>query len=271
VAEVGFETSLSYGGYQELSEKANGILLKPVKGVVEELRRVKDAGEIACHRQAAAIVDACFQHLLGYLKPGITERAVAVEIECFLRRKGAEREAFESIVASGPSAASPHAHATEKVIQAGELVKMDFGAMFGGYAADLTRTVAIQRADARQREVYHVVLEAQEAAIAAIRPGVKGSEVDQVARERIAARGYGDYFGHGLGHSLGLHVHDGPALSQTSAVVLEPGMVVTVEPGIYLPGWGGIRIEDDVVVTETGVEVLTRAPKEFTVVGAAWG
>ncbi len=264
--ELGFETSLAYGTYAEIGEKLPGVRLRPAKEMVEGLRLVKDAAEIESHRGAAAIVDACFGHVLPLLRPGITEREIAIEIECFMRRRGAEREAFESIVASGPLAASPHARATEKVIAHGELVKMDFGAMFQGYAADLTRTVAICDADEKQREVYHVVLEAQELAIAAMRPGVKGSDVDKVARDHIAARGYGDYFGHGLGHSLGRHVHDGQALSPTSEVVLEAGMVVTVEPGIYLPDWGGVRIEDDVLVTATGVEVLTQAPKAFTVV-----
>ncbi|MBI3948147.1 MAG: aminopeptidase P family protein [Armatimonadetes bacterium] len=268
LAEIGFESSLPYESYADLGEKLSGVALKPVKGMIEGMRLVKDADEIARLRGAAAILDACYRHVLPFLRPGMAEREIAVEIECFVRRQGAEREAFESIVASGPLAASPHARATEKLIESGELVKMDFGAMFRGYAGDITRTVAIQRADAKQREVYGVVLEAQEAALAAIRPGAKGSDVDKVARDRIAARGYGDYFGHGLGHSLGRSVHDGQAFSPTSEVVLEPGMVVTVEPGVYIPGWGGVRIEDDIVVTDAGCEVLTHAPKEFTIVGA---
>lgn len=268
VQEIGFETSLSYGAYADLGERLGGVALKPVKEMIEGMRLVKDDEEIACLRQAATIADACYQHVLPLLQPGTPEREIAVEIECFMRRQGAQREAFETIVASGPLAASPHARATDKPIAKGELVKMDFGALFGGYAADLTRTVAVQQADSKQREVYDVVLEAQEAALGVIRPGVKGSDVDKVARDVIAARGYGECFGHGLGHSLGRSVHDGQGFSPTSELVLEPGMVLTVEPGIYIPGWGGVRIEDDILVTDSGCEVLTHAPKVFTIVGA---
>lgn len=265
--ELGFETSVSYGAYAQWSEKLPNVPLKPVKDMIERMRLVKDAEEIEHLRAAAAIADACFAHVLGFLRPGITERDVAVEIECFVRRQGARAESFETIVASGPQAASPHAHATDKVILAGELVKMDFGAIYQGYASDITRTVAVGHADDRQREVYGVVLEAQEAAIRAIRPGVSGIEVDKVARDVIAGCGFGDYFGHSLGHSLGRSVHDGAGFSQTSEITVERGMVMTVEPGIYIPDWGGVRIEDDILVTESGAEVLTRAPKEFTVVG----
>lgn len=262
---IGFESTLPYGRYADLQAAIPDVLFQPVKELVEQLRLVKDDVEIAHIRRAVAITDACFEHVLTVLRPGITERDIAVEIECFVRRQGAERESFESIVASGPLAASPHAHATDKVIQGGELVKMDFGALWGGYAADITRTVAVGSADEKQRSVYAVVLEAQKAAMAAIHPGVSGRDVDAVARAVITEHGYGDYFGHGLGHSLGLHVHDGPGLSPSSPVVLEAGMIMTVEPGIYLPGWGGIRIEDDVLVTETGIEVLTHSPKSFMV------
>jgi Xaa-Pro aminopeptidase len=269
LTEVYFESSLSYGTYAELAQELPGVTLKPGKDLIGELRMVKDAGELERIRAAAAVTDACYSFVLGILRPGITEREVAVEIECFFRRNGAERESFETIVASGSLAASPHASATEKPIEAGDLVLMDFGAIWHGYAADITRTVAVGRADDRQREAYAAVLQAQEAAIQAIRPGVKGRDVDQVARDVVADRGFGDVcYAHGLGHSLGKHVHDGPALSRTSEVVLAPGMVITVEPGIYDPEWGGIRIEDDVLVTDTGCELLTHSAKEFTVIAA---
>lgn len=269
VPEVWFEPSLAYGTYAELEGKLTGITLKPAKDLVGELRMVKDAGELERLRGAAAVTDACFEFVLGLLRPGISEREVAVEIECFLRRNGAERESFETIVASGPLAASPHASATEKPIEAGEMVLMDFGAVYRGYAADITRTVAVGHAGDGQREAYEAVLHAQETAIRAIRPGAKGSDVHQVACDAIAARGFGETcFAHGLGHSLGKQVHDGPALSQTSEVVLEAGMVITVEPGLYDPEWGGIRIEDDVLVTGEGCELLTHSSKELTVVAA---
>jgi Xaa-Pro aminopeptidase len=269
---VHFEASLSYAAYEDLTRALTagaegGITLCPTRDVVEGMRLVKDADEIARIRAAAALTDECCEFGLSLLRPGIRERDVAVEMECYLRRHGAEQEAFATIVASGPLAASPHARATEKEIAAGDLVMIDFGVMREQYTADITRTVVVGRADSRQREIYAVVLEAQEAAIAAIRPGRQGREIDQVARDYIAARGFGEYFGHGLGHSIGLHVHDGAGFSPSSTVVLEPGMVITVEPGIYLPGWGGIRIEDDILVTADGAEVLTRTPKAFRVVG----
>lgn len=267
--QVHFDAALSYADYQLLAGSLAGSgqsSLQPARDVVEAMRLVKDAEEVARIRAAAAVADGAWAFLLGVLRPGITEREVAAELECYLRREHGVREAFETIVASGHNAASPHARATGKVIQRGELVKVDFGVLREGYVSDITRTVAVGCADDQQRAVHHVVLAAQEAAIAAIRPGVAGSEVDRVARDLIAAHGYGGYFGHGLGHSIGLSVHDGTGFSPNSEVVLEPGMVMTVEPGIYIPGWGGIRIEDDVLVTAEGAEVLTRASKAFTVV-----
>ena len=158
---------------------------------------------------------------------------------------------------------SPHGRASDKLLEAGDFITFDFGARVGGYHSDITRTIVLGTATDRQREVYQVVLDAQQAAIAALRPGMTGKEADQVARDRIAARGYGDYFGHGLGHGLGRHVHDGGGLSQRIDMTLAAGMVLTVEPGIYLEDWGGVRIEDDVVLRETGAEILTHAPKEL--------
>ena len=191
----------------------------------------------------------------------MTERAIALEIDCFMRRNGAEESAFETLVAEGERAALPHAKPTDRPIREGEFVLMDFGARVDGYHSDITRTLLLGTPDDRRQQVYDIVLEAQRRAIEAIRPGRQGSQVDAVARSYITEQGYGEYFGHGLGHGLGLEVHDGRILTKTSEIVLRPGMIVTVEPGIYIPGWGGVRIEDDVLVTESGCEVLTSAPR----------
>ncbi|MDO8587886.1 MAG: Xaa-Pro peptidase family protein [Armatimonadota bacterium] len=230
---------------------------------VDDLRLVKDSQEVAAIRQAVAISDKCFEDVIGRIKPGMSERELAIDMDFCMRRHGADKPAFDTIVAAGPHAAFPHAQPSDRILEAGQLVKMDFGAEYGQYPSDLTRTVCLGKADAKQREVYNTVLQAQLKAIDVVRPGAAGKDVDAVARDHIAAAGYGEYFGHGLGHSLGRGVHDGPGFSRTSTIILEPGMVMTVEPGIYIPDWGGVRIEDDVLVTESGCEILTGATKEL--------
>jgi Xaa-Pro aminopeptidase len=255
---------LSFSNYDKLrSLLSSGVELLPSSRVVDDLRLIKDSYEIALMQEAISISDVCFNEILGYIKPGLTERDVALQLEICMRKRGAEKPAFDSIVATGPHAALPHAQPSDAVIQHGQLLKMDYGAQYRQYPSDITRTVCLGEPDSKQREVYNTVLGAQLKAIDAIRSGVAGKDVDSVARDYIAAAGYGDYFGHGLGHSLGRGVHDGPGLSQSSEIVLEQGMVMTVEPGIYIPGWGGVRIEDDVLVTEDGCEILTHATKEL--------
>jgi Xaa-Pro aminopeptidase len=224
---------------------------------------VKDAGELAVIREAVALADQTFTHILPHLKPGVAERDIAIEIEYFMKRAGAEGEAFGTIVASGARSAMPHGRASTKLLEAGDFVTMDFGARWNGYHSDLTRTVVLGKASDRQREIYAIVREAQETGLRAIRAGVTGKDADAAARKVIEDRGYGDHFGHGLGHGLGRSVHDGGSLSPRSDTTLAAGMVMTVEPGVYIEGWGGVRIEDDVVVTETGCEVLTRSTKEL--------
>lgn len=241
----------------------DSVETRSTRGVVERLRRVKDKREIALIRRAAGIADAAFAAVIGGIKPNLAERDLALMIDSTMRKLGADKEAFDTIVAWGPNAACPHATPTDAAIRAGGLLKMDFGARYRMYNSDITRTVCVGRATEKHREVYQVVLDAQLRTIEAIAPGKTGSEIDAVARDYITSQGYGESFGHGLGHALGIEVHDGPGFSKTSDVVLEPGMVMTVEPGIYIEGWGGVRIEDDVLVTGTGVEVLTDAPKEF--------
>ncbi|MGB9804014.1 M24 family metallopeptidase [Desulfofundulus sp.] len=253
---------LSYKQVITLQEKLENIPVAPLHGLVEELRQVKDREEIELLSRAVALADRAFEHILDCLKPGVTEWDVAVELECFMRRLGASKSAFDTIVASGPRGALPHGVASHRVIRAGEMVTMDFGCLYGGYNSDLTRTVVLGSPHPRQQEIYDLVLAAQRAALAAVRAGVKACEVDRAAREVIASAGYGENFGHSTGHGVGLAVHEEPSVSQKSEVVLQPGMVITVEPGIYLPGWGGVRIEDMVVVEEQGCRILTSAPKD---------
>lgn len=263
---IGFESEfVPYAQVERLREKLAPAELVPLSDV-DRLRWVKDSQEIAAVARAAEIAEAAFAHILGVLRPGLQEREVAVELEVFMRRAGAERIAFDSVVASGPRSALPHGRATDRVMERGDLVTMDFGAVYEGYASDITRTVVLKDATDRQREIYAIVWEAHQRAVAATRAGTLTRDVDAAGRSVIDTAGYGEAFGHALGHGIGLDVHEGPPLSPRDETRLEPGMVVTIEPGIYLPGWGGIRIEDDVVVTEDGCRVLTHAPSELVVV-----
>lgn len=261
IERVGFEADyLPFAQVQKLTEALRPVELVPVESI-DRIRWVKDQEEQTRITRAVEIADSAFAHVLEYLRPGVTEQEIAIELEYFMRRQGATKPAFDTIVASGPRSALPHGRASERVLERGDLVTLDFGAVYGGYCSDCTRTVVLGKATEEQRKIYTIVLEAQEKALAALRPGVQGKEVDRVARSFIAERGYGEHFGHGLGHSVGLAIHETPTLSTREENVLEPGMVLTVEPGIYLPGWGGVRIEDLAVVTEDGCRVLTKAPK----------
>ncbi|WP_219836426.1 Xaa-Pro peptidase family protein [Paenibacillus sp. R14(2021)] len=239
----------------------DGIQLVPVSSVIEGLRMFKDEAELAIMRDACKLADDTFQHMLGFIKPGLREREVALEMEIFMRSKGAASSSFDTIVASGERSALPHGVASERVIGNNEYVKLDFGAYYNGYCSDLTRTIVVGQPTDRHREIYEIVLEAQLAAIAAIKPGMTGKEADAIARDIITRHGYGDRFGHGTGHGLGMEIHEAPRLSVTGTTVLEPGMTVTVEPGIYIPGFGGVRIEDDIVITASGNSLLTSSPK----------
>ncbi|MDR1320884.1 MAG: Xaa-Pro peptidase family protein [Gracilibacteraceae bacterium] len=230
------------------------------------MRRLKDEAELAVLRRGVAVTDDAFRFILGEMGAGVTESALARRLEYFLRDHGASGPAFPFIVASGARGAMPHGTATDKPLAVGDLTVMDFGGVFAGYHSDFTRTVCVGRAEARQREIYAVVLEAQLAGIAALRPGVSGREADAAARNVIERAGYGAYFTHSAGHSLGLEIHEHPSLSPEDGTLLEAGMVVTVEPGIYITGYGGVRIEDMVLITAKGAEVLTGAPKELIIV-----
>jgi Xaa-Pro aminopeptidase len=266
VKKLGFEKQhLTFGLLEQYQAKVNQVEWVPVESWVEALRAVKDEAELDVMRQAAEIADQAFQHILNYLRPGISEREAAIELEFFMRKRGATAASFETIIASGPRSALPHGVAGLRVLQAGDLVTLDFGALFQGYCSDLTRTVALGEANQKQREIYAIVLEAQENGVSHIKAGMTCKQADALTRDIITEYGYGEYFGHGTGHGLGLEVHEGPALSFRSEEELKPGMVVTIEPGIYLPDFGGVRIEDDVLINDDGIEILTHSPKKLIV------
>jgi Xaa-Pro aminopeptidase len=241
------------------------IELIGVNGLVEGLRAVKQPDELAAIKAAAALADEAFEQLTSDGLVGRTERALAMALEFEMRRRGAERPSFEPIVAAGRNGALPHATPRDVEVRSGDLVVIDWGAQLDGYCSDCTRTVAAGRANGRGAEVYQLVLEAQLAGVQAVAAGAAGREVDAVAREVIEAAGHGQHFGHGLGHGVGLEIHESPRLGQSSEAVLEAGNVVTVEPGVYLPGELGVRIEDLVVVTDRGREILTPLSKALTV------
>ncbi|MCM3710916.1 M24 family metallopeptidase [Sporosarcina luteola] len=262
---LGFEKdNVSFGTYELYNDKVDAEL-KAVSGIIENLRMVKNADEIKILQQAAKIADDAFAHICTFIKPGVTELEVSNELEMYMRRQGAASSSFDTIVASGERGALPHGVASDKVIQSGELVTLDFGALYNGYISDITRTVAVGEPSEKMKEIYEVTLAAQELALEEIKAGMTGIEADAIARDYIKSKGYGDAFGHSTGHGIGLEVHEGPALSFRSETVLVPNMTVTVEPGIYLPGIGGVRIEDDIIITEDGNVRLTHSPKELII------
>lgn len=267
-ARIGFDDAhLSVKGHRDLAERLSGAELVPAGGLVERLRAVKDPGEIEAIRAAAALADAAFEATVSAGLVGRSERAVALALGDEMRRRGAQRPSFDSIVAAGAHGALPHAVPRDEPIPAGSLVVIDWGAELDGYCSDCTRTVAAGEPDAEAAEVYGIVLAAQEAALASVAPGAGGRAVDAVARDLISAAGHGERFGHGLGHGVGLEVHEAPRLSKASDATLEAGNVVTVEPGVYLPGRLGVRIEDLVAVTADGHDVLSSLPKALRTVG----
>lgn len=259
---LAIEESVAYGRFRFVSERFSGNVLV-VDQWVEEVRQSKEPEEVARIRAAQELTDRAFEHILAMVRPGAVERDIALELEVFMRKEGSDGVAFAPIVASGENSSRPHAHASNRAIRAGDFVKMDFGARIDGYCADMTRTVVVGTASARHREIYEAVLAANLAGIAALRPGVPGSSVDAAARSVLEAAGFGEYFGHGLGHGVGLEVHELPSVGPRASKSLVPGCVVTIEPGVYVPGFGGVRIEDLVFVGEPRVEVLTRSTKEL--------
>lgn len=250
----------------QLNQLSKGIPAKrlvPTSGLVESARQVKDKGELAKIAKAASIADRAFSAIQKFIKPGVSERAVANQLDYFLKQFGADKPSFDSIVASGPNSALPHAQPGERRLRRGDFLVLDFGARHQGYCSDMTRTVCIGKPTAKHLEIYNLVRRAQAAGLRAVKPGVRGREADAAARSVIESAGYGRYFGHGLGHGVGLEVHESPRLGKSSEDALGPGNVVTVEPGVYLPGWGGVRIEDLVAVTDDGCRVLSRSTKKL--------
>ena len=266
---LGFEAAtVTYATYADWKEKLAPTEMVPISEVVETLRMVKSADEIEKMRQTCRLADSCFEHVIRMIQPGVAEIDIALDIEFYFRRNGAQL-AFTPIVVSGVRSARPHGKPSDKKLERGDFVTMDFGANLDGYCSDLTRTVVVGEVSDRHREVYEAVLEAQLGALEAIKPGEVAGDVDRLSRRLLSNHQLDQYFGHGLGHGLGKVVHDGGRMNSTSTTVLEPGQVWTVEPGVYIEGFGGVRIEDDVVVTETGIEILTHSPKELMVLPRA--
>ncbi len=264
--KLGFEADfISYEGYHKLSEaietKQANLELTPTTGIVEQLRSIKDSKELGFITKAVELVDAAFEQAKAIIRPGITEKEAAWQIEKFLRQEGSEGMPFEIIVASGPNSALPHAHPTEKIIRPNEPVLIDMGARISGYCSDFTRTLFLGKANKTFREIYNIILKAQTTAIQKVESSMDASQADRLARSVIEQAGYGDAFGHGLGHGVGLLVHESPTLGPNSSDSLIDGMVFTVEPGIYLAGQGGVRIEDMVVLENGKARVLTKAKK----------
>jgi Xaa-Pro aminopeptidase len=267
-ARVGFDDqAMSVRTFARVGDLVGeGVELVGAGGLIEDLRMVKEPEEVERIRAAALLADAALTEILEQGLVGRTEREIALDLEFAMRRRGASGASFPSIVAAAAHSALPHAQPREVPIPAGTLVTIDFGAVLDGYASDCTRTFATGELDPRDAAVYELVLHAQEEALAAVRPGPLGKEVDAVARGIIEAAGHGEHFGHGLGHGVGLEVHEGPRLSKQGDVALAAGHIVTVEPGVYIPGHLGVRIEDLVVVTDAGNEVLSSLPKDLRVV-----
>ena len=264
--KVGFEAvSVTVAQYKVLMETLSGVELLPLPGDFETIRSVKDQGELGNLGRIAELSSQSFMDLIPEIRPGTTERRLALSLEWRLREAGAAAASFSFIVASGSRGALPHAVPTNRAVVQGDLVTFDFGGVLEGYCSDETVTVAVGSVDARQREVYQVVKSAHDRAIDRVKPGISCREVDAVARDYIGAKGFAEYFGHGTGHGVGLEVHEKPVLSPRSEEILEEGMVVTIEPGIYIPGWGGVRIEDTICVTHDGCRILTKVPKELMV------
>jgi Xaa-Pro aminopeptidase len=261
--KIGFENGhLSVAELETLASLLPAASWKGGRERVEKLRLVKDSSEIAAIRAAIRIAEKAYNMFLAMIRPDDTEKDLCDNMEYYVRRAGGRCTSFPSIVAAGERAALPHAPPGGRKVGESELLLVDWGASGPFYKSDLTRVLATRTISPKLEEVYNVVLQAQEKAIRAIRPGIKAHDVDAEARNLIAEKGFGAFFGHGLGHGFGLQIHEGPAVRQNSEILLEPAMVLTVEPGIYLPGWGGVRIEDDVLVTHNGYEVLTSVAKD---------
>lgn len=255
---------VTFAEYEKMKE-ALSVELKPETQLIEQLRMVKDESEIQLIQEAVRITEAAYVHILDYIEEGMTEIEVANELDFFMRSKGASGVSFDTIVASGKRSAMPHGVASEKKIEQGDMITIDFGCYYKGYTSDMTRTFALGDPGEELKKIYQIVLQANLKATQAAKAGITGAELDKVARDHIEQAGYGDQFGHTLGHGIGLEVHEGPSLSYRNSEPLQAGMVVTNEPGIYLPGLGGVRIEDDLVITADGNHNLMSVGKELII------
>lgn len=264
--KIGFEDkTISYNSFKMMSRAMPAVTTIGVSDELNEYRKVKSEEECKSIRRAEAIGDMAFEHILSYIKPGVTEREIALELEYFMKKQGASALSFGTIVAVGERSALPHANLTDKTVEKGKVVLMDYGCVYNGYCSDMTRTVAVGYADDKTKNIYDTVLQAQLAAIDSIKAGVRNKEVDKIARAIITDAGYGETFTHSLGHGVGLEIHELPNLSPRSEDILKAGNIVTVEPGIYVEGFCGIRIEDVVRVTDDGCENFTHSSKDFII------
>lgn len=262
---IAVESSMNLAQYMKLCEVCKEYQFRIANDAIMESRMVKDETELQKLTQAEAIGDAAFTHILDYIKPGVTEAEIALELEFFMKRQGASKLSFDTIVASGPNSSMPHAQVTNRKIQCGDFVTMDFGCVYQGYCSDMTRTIAVGTPSDDMKKIYQIVLDANLRAMEGIRAGVKCNDIDALARDYITSKGYGEYFGHGLGHGVGLDIHEEPRFSPKCDVVAKENMVITDEPGIYLPGQFGVRIEDLIVVKQDGYERLSHSEKSLLV------
>ncbi len=257
----GFEDkSISYADYLSLSKEISR--LAPLSDILKKSREIKDEHEISCIKNAVAIADKAFEYICGVIKPGISEKEIAAELDFYMRKSGAEGNSFPTIAASGERASLPHAIPTDDAVKPGDFVVLDYGSVVDGYCSDMTRTVAVGDISPDREKLYNTVLEAQLKAISAVKPGLRGCDVDKVARDYLDMH-YKGCFGHALGHSVGLDIHEGPNFSPRDNSIICEGMVISVEPGVYLPGDTGVRIEDLVLITQNGCEILSKSPKNL--------
>lgn len=266
IKSVGFESDyVFYGQLQDWRKMLPNINFVPLN--VRELRMIKDSNEISRIKRACEIGDLAFQEVLKNVKAGIKEKELEAIIIDVFNKNGATKPSFESIIASGIRSSMPHGKASEKLIEDNEIITCDFGCVYQGFCSDMTRTFAFGKIDQKLVEIHSIVKEAQIQGIKAIKPGIKIGDIDKICRDYISLKGFGEYFNHGTGHGLGIEIHEAPWVVKNSQTILKPGMVITVEPGIYIPAFGGVRIEDDILVTEQGYEILTKSSREIDVLG----
>lgn len=265
IQSIGFEKNhVTYSEYETMKDRLSAKLI-PVENIIEDLRTIKDEQEIATIQKAVEITEKAFEHILDYIEEGMTEIQVANELDFYMRKLGATSVSFDTIVASGYRSAMPHGVASEKKIEQGDMITIDFGCYYNGYVSDMTRTFALGDPGEELKQIYQIVLDANLMATEAAEAGVTGAELDKIARDYISDHGYGEQFGHSLGHGIGLEVHEGPGINYRNKKPLEVNTIITNEPGIYVAGLGGVRIEDDLVIKEDGNQNLMTLSKELII------